>query len=382
MDINKGRSPGSTEVSTRKTSSRARSSSLYKSFKNLSPSTHQQELLVQAQVVINSNSSTGDNKHIVNNMSPNIFKDDDASGSATADSRNEGNVASMMHKAGKKLPTFFKRKIRRGSIGNKVGPGSDGDKAAHHHSTKGRASPLEVDVLLSIPSTNSTISALDDDDASHAATLPIRMDKFGFILQDQDGEYYADGSEIGTANNDDAQASNLNQEDGAQCLKGNTPKRSRLVKNFARKGLPNSMRHKAWTIVTGVDAIMAEKEGEYLELVVRSSEMEEGKTSWSVIERDINRTFPKHYLFQDSALGEDELDGGLEEDVRFAEGGQAALRRLLRAYSAYDSEVGYCQGMNFIAAMFLTFLEEEESFWIFYGELKQNCISIIVTDFD
>jgi hypothetical protein len=44
--------------------------------------------------------------------------------------------------------------------------------------------------------------------------------------------------------------------------------------------------------------------------------------------------------------------------------GQGALRRVLRAYSQYDSEVGYCQGMNFIVAMFLTFLTEEESFWL------------------
>ncbi|EJK70291.1 hypothetical protein THAOC_08363 [Thalassiosira oceanica] len=44
--------------------------------------------------------------------------------------------------------------------------------------------------------------------------------------------------------------------------------------------------------------------------------------------------------------------------------GQAALRRVLFAYSMYDSEVGYCQGMNFITAMFLTFLSEEESFWL------------------
>lgn len=44
--------------------------------------------------------------------------------------------------------------------------------------------------------------------------------------------------------------------------------------------------------------------------------------------------------------------------------GQAALRRVLRAYSYYDREVGYCQGMNFIAGMFLTVTTEEEAFWL------------------
>jgi hypothetical protein len=51
-----------------------------------------------------------------------------------------------------------------------------------------------------------------------------------------------------------------------------------------------------------------------------------------------------------------------------AQGGQAALRRVLRAYSLYDREVGYCQGMNFIAGMFLTFVSEEEAFWLLVGK--------------
>lgn len=45
-------------------------------------------------------------------------------------------------------------------------------------------------------------------------------------------------------------------------------------------------------------------------------------------------------------------------------GGQARLRRVLKAYSTYDREIGYCQGMNFIAAMFLTLVTEEEAFWM------------------
>ena len=51
-------------------------------------------------------------------------------------------------------------------------------------------------------------------------------------------------------------------------------------------------------------------------------------------------------------------------------GGQAALRRVLRAYSYYDPEVGYCQGMNFIAGMFLTIMSEEEAFWLLVCKLS------------
>jgi hypothetical protein len=55
------------------------------------------------------------------------------------------------------------------------------------------------------------------------------------------------------------------------------------------------------------------------------------------------------------------------ETIVEAKGGQAALRRVLCAYSYYDREVGYCQGMNFIAGMFITIMSEEEAFWMLVG---------------
>jgi hypothetical protein len=94
----------------------------------------------------------------------------------------------------------------------------------------------------------------------------------------------------------------------------------------------------------------------------------------SQIDRDIDRTFPKHVLFEN------------EESI-----GQSALRRILQYYAAIDAEVsllsaacskprpqllflhplqvGYCQGMGFIAALFLTYLVEEEAFYCFYAVL-------------
>jgi hypothetical protein len=136
------------------------------------------------------------------------------------------------------------------------------------------------------------------------------------------------------------------------------------------------------------------------------------------IERDIHRTYPRHNLFYEEerhnpteavsdirglAIGlcDPEVAAlilNLEHDIRMAAsgetsgpvakaaysastvatsnpttpGGQAALRRVLRAYSYYDPEVGYCQGMNFIAGMFLTLMSEEEAFWLLVGKFS-NC---------
>lgn len=54
------------------------------------------------------------------------------------------------------------------------------------------------------------------------------------------------------------------------------------------------------------------------------------------IERDLHRTFPAHEFFAES--------GGL---------GQDSLFRLTKAYSVYDAEIGYCQGLSFLVAALL-----------------------------
>lgn len=66
-------------------------------------------------------------------------------------------------------------------------------------------------------------------------------------------------------------------------------------------------------------------------------------------------------------LAEDS-DAVSPEIVLEGRGGQAAMRRVLKAYSAYDREIGYCQGMNFIVGMLLTLMTEEETFWVLVGE--------------
>jgi hypothetical protein len=55
-----------------------------------------------------------------------------------------------------------------------------------------------------------------------------------------------------------------------------------------------------------------------------------------MIQRDLSRTFPGHTFFQDK-------DGQ----------GQEALYNVIKAYSIYDSEVGYCQGLAFVVGPLL-----------------------------
>ena len=44
--------------------------------------------------------------------------------------------------------------------------------------------------------------------------------------------------------------------------------------------------------------------------------------------------------------------------------GQEALFRISKAYSVYDSEIGYCQGQSFLIAALLLQMPEEQAFGV------------------
>ena len=51
---------------------------------------------------------------------------------------------------------------------------------------------------------------------------------------------------------------------------------------------------------------------------------------------------------------------------------QGALKNILRTYAFYNSEIKYCQGMNFLAGFLLMFYEDEETtFKAFSGLIKK-----------
>ncbi|XP_060532714.1 TBC1 domain family member 1 isoform X2 [Cylas formicarius] len=62
---------------------------------------------------------------------------------------------------------------------------------------------------------------------------------------------------------------------------------------------------------------------------------------------DLGRTFPSHSYFS-SPLGP----------------GQLALFNLLKAYSLLDPDVGYCQGLSFVAGVLLLHMEESKAFFL------------------
>lgn len=81
--------------------------------------------------------------------------------------------------------------------------------------------------------------------------------------------------------------------------------------------------------------------------VLSSRELPYGKAA--EIERDVTRTLPRHRLF----------------DGQAGTAGRRALSNILCAFSAAEPEIGYCQGMNFVAAVLLIHLgSAHEAFWM------------------
>lgn len=95
-------------------------------------------------------------------------------------------------------------------------------------------------------------------------------------------------------------------------------------------GVPDVLRGKVWPLMSKAVLDAADLGSTYKLLLEKDAVAEQ------VILRDIHRTFPAHDYFKQSG-GE----------------GQEKLYRISKAYSLYDEEVGYCQGLSFLAAALL-----------------------------
>ncbi|XP_013183396.1 rab GTPase-activating protein 1-like isoform X2 [Amyelois transitella] len=124
----------------------------------------------------------------------------------------------------------------------------------------------------------------------------------------------------------------------AQVLRSWTGPRPRALNQLVRVGVPEALRGEVWLRLAGIDQNDKLMET-YRTLITKDCPAD------AIIQRDIARTFPAHDFFREA--------GGL---------GQDSLWRIARAYAVYDTEIGYCQGLSFLAATLLLHMPEEQAF--------------------
>ncbi|XP_071362451.1 carabin isoform X2 [Trachinotus anak] len=162
------------------------------------------------------------------------------------------------------------------------------------------------------------------------------------------------------------------------------------IERFIRMGIPPSLRGRVWKCLLSIDSLKESSDFNYQKCLseVRGPLVDLGVSEYGILSAiatlsdtqndlglnhqqpsscsdpcysadditlfrqialDLQRSFPTHR----SLMGES------PEAIE----GQAKLFRVLIAYAKYNPQVGYSQGMSYIAAVLLMQLGEEEAFW-------------------
>ena len=125
-----------------------------------------------------------------------------------------------------------------------------------------------------------------------------------------------------------------------------TTKKSKL-KSRTRKGIPDSLRSQVWQMFAGIEKFYQKNLFENLDKEKLDREIE------LVIIKDLDRTFPSCQLFKEKY--------GM---------GQRKLFRVLANYSKFNKQLGYVQGMGYLVALFLLYMNEESSFYMLHSFVK------------
>ena len=132
----------------------------------------------------------------------------------------------------------------------------------------------------------------------------------------------------------------------ANYTKYQTTKKSKL-KSRTRKGVPDNLRSQVWQLFAETDKLRKKNLFEDLD------KEEMNKDDELVIIKDLDRTFPSCQLFKEK-YGK----------------GQRKLYHVLSNYSKYNKELGYVQGMGYLAAIFLLYMDEESSFYMLHSLIE------------
>ncbi|XP_039504803.1 probable histone-lysine N-methyltransferase CG1716 isoform X1 [Pimephales promelas] len=176
----------------------------------------------------------------------------------------------------------------------------------------------------------------EDEEGNHGPEVTVlETNRFGFILGN--GETDSDGPCPELVRHRESKWLSLMTQ-WEQVME----KKSNKVKGQCQKGIPASVRAKGWPLLCGAK----DRKDKNHELYQRLVEAPDHQGWTDVIKRDTDRQFPFHEMFQSK-------DGH----------GQKDLLEVLKAYTQYRPDEGYCQAQGPVAAVLLMNMPAEEAFW-------------------
>lgn len=120
------------------------------------------------------------------------------------------------------------------------------------------------------------------------------------------------------------------------------------LKSRTRKGIPDNLRGYAWQKISGADEFYQK------DLFQELDKQQTDKKTEDIIIKDLDRTFPNCSLFKEKYGS-----------------GQRKLLRVLSNYSKYNRNVGSIQGIGFICALLLIYMDDERTFLILITIIKK-----------
>ncbi|OHS94409.1 ecotropic viral integration site [Tritrichomonas foetus] len=122
-----------------------------------------------------------------------------------------------------------------------------------------------------------------------------------------------------------------------------------------RIGIPDKYRKIVWSLLTESKKVKEKTDFSFNYMLELPSSSED------IINCDVPRTFSMDVKNRDSRM--------------------VSLKDVLIAYSNADPGIGYVQGMNFVAGMFVCYQDTETAFWSFYSLMQRSHRDLFVDQF-
>ncbi|KTG05177.1 hypothetical protein cypCar_00015366, partial [Cyprinus carpio] len=213
-----------------------------------------------------------------------------------------------------------------------------------------------------------------DEEGNHGPEVTVlETNRFGFILGN--GETDSDGPCPELVRHRESKWLNLMTQ-WEQVME----KKSNKVKGHCQKGIPASVRAKGWPLLCGAKDRKVKGQDLYKRLVKAPDHQ-----GWTdIIKRDTDRQFPFHEMFQSKdghgyctafpflfnvlcSIIIHKISQKASFLIRCLSGlcmsSQKDLLEVLKAYTQYRPDEGYCQAQGPVAAVLLMNMPAEEAFW-------------------